>query len=114
MSLSHPKPMGRHHAFRSVLDNRPSLAPADGSVSAYVRWLQQHRMHGEWLQCDLYGDYETICALAGYEPSPLRTFKASLLEAGCECWQGDSEKDGRRYRPEMVYVPRHQEMAGNQ
>jgi hypothetical protein len=62
-------------------------------------------MTGEWTQAELFGEYQSICALSGFEPTPLKHFGDELVEAGCECWRADTSKDGKRHRPEMVFVP---------
>ena len=68
----------------------------------------QH-IHGERLQGDLFEIYQNVCELAGYRYTPRKRFKQALVEAGCSCWQSDTSKEGRRHRPEMVFVPQKSE-----
>jgi hypothetical protein len=98
--------MSRHPAFRAALQRNPRLAPKDGTVLSFVLWLQQRGLHGEWLQSELFDTYEGISDLAGFSHTSRKRFKEALREAGCECWQADVEQDGKRFRPEMVRIPK--------
>lgn len=98
--------MSKHPAFRAALERNPTLAPVDGTVLSFIVWLQMQGIYGERLQGDLFETYQNVCELAGYSYTPRRRFKQALIEAGCTCWQTDTARDGRRHRPEMVFIPK--------
>ncbi len=100
--------MVRHPAFRAALERNPTLAPEDGTVRSFVAWLQMQGIHGERPQSELFEMYEAVCDLAGFTHTSRKRFKQALIEAGCECWQADTDRDGRRHRPEMTHIPKQQ------
>jgi hypothetical protein len=91
-------------ASRAIQKNR-SLAPLDASAAAFVVWMRKHGFAGDWLQDDLYHEYESICFVADLDPMPLRVFGNALHEAGCRKWQAALKLDGKRHRPMMIHIP---------
>jgi len=93
-------------AAKRAIDAMPHLSPKDASVAAFVVWLQALDMTGDWVQEDLYDEYEWINTLSERDPIALKSFGRELVKAGCRKWQADLRRqDKSRYRPWIITIP---------
>lgn len=93
-------------AARRAIVRHPHLplVPANASAAAFVRWMQDLKLHGKHVQADLYDLYVTVCDLAGYsKPMSLLSFGEELVAAGCRRWRANHQGKSR-HRPLMVEI----------
>src|SRR5690554_2718929 len=80
--------------------------PKDGTVSAFVEWMQELGEAREFDLFDAYEFYESTCAILGHrQMTRHKHFKDAMRQAGCEVRRGDEVVAGNRRRALKVRIP---------
>jgi hypothetical protein len=80
--------------------------PSDGSVNAFVQWLQQINHTGEFYKSELFDLYEWACELTGERPKTCdKWFKRDLKKTGCTFDKDDKRVKGKGSRKVTIIVP---------
>jgi hypothetical protein len=80
--------------------------PTDGSVNAFVNWLQQINHTGEFYKSELFELYGMGCELAGEKPETCeKWFKRDMRSAGCVTGKDDKRVKGSGPRRVTIQVP---------
>jgi hypothetical protein len=80
--------------------------PTDGSVSAFVNWLQRINHTGEFYKSELFELYGMGCELAGEKPETCeKWFKRDMRSAGCVTGKDDKRVKGSGPRRVTIRVP---------
>jgi hypothetical protein len=88
---------------RSIARKR---GPTDGSVNAFVHWLQKINHTGEFYKSELFELYGMGCELAGEKPETCeKWFKRDMRLAGCTTGKDDKRVKGSGPRRVTVRVP---------
>jgi hypothetical protein len=80
--------------------------PTDGSVNAFVQWLQKIGETGEFDRDALFDLYEWSCELAGERPKTCdKWFKQEMRGCGCTTGKTDKRVKGKGSRKVTIIVP---------
>lgn len=80
--------------------------PMDGSVPAFVHWLQKIGHTGEFYKSELFELYGMGCELAGESPETCeKWFKRDMRAAGCATGKDDKRVKGSGPRRVTIIVP---------
>jgi hypothetical protein len=80
--------------------------PTDGSVNAFVIWLQQINHTGEFYKSELFELYGMGCELAGAKPETCeKWFKRDMRASGCVTGKDDKRVKGSGPRRVTIRVP---------
>jgi hypothetical protein len=81
--------------------------PTDGSVNAFVQWLQRINHTGEFYKSELFELYEWACELTGERPKTCdKWFKQEMRGCGCTTGKTDKRVKGKGSRKVTIIVPR--------
>jgi len=79
--------------------------PMDGSVPAFVQWLQKIGHTGEFYKSELFELYEWACELTGERPKTCsKWFKRDMGRAGCFLDKDDKRVKGKGPRRVTINI----------